>query len=125
MDALLQKLVEQQAEILLNMRELRNERELPQQEWFSIFEAAALTGLSDDHIRRAVVGGTLPASNVGTPDRPIYRISKIDIGEWMEKRKAGALPTPRRKKRSTQEPTGALPFSPHLPRSKQPTALAS
>src|SRR5262245_56585213 len=87
-------------EVLLRLDQLEKALKRPQQEWFTIIEVAALTGLSDPHIRRAVTGGTLPASNVGTPDRPIYRISEKDIVEWMEKRKAGALPTPRWKKRS-------------------------
>lgn len=77
----------------------------PRQEWFSVKQAAALTGLSQDHIRRAVVGGTLPVSNVGTPDRPLYRISRRDIDEWMERRKAGAYPPPGRKKARAAAPT--------------------
>ncbi len=68
------------------------------QEWFSISDAAALVGLSTKHLRRALTGGTLPASNVGTPDRPLYRISRAELSAWMEKRKAGALPPPRKKK---------------------------
>src|SRR5437764_15149727 len=39
---------------------------LPPQEWFSIEEAAALTGLSEDHVRRHVTSGLLPVSNQGT-----------------------------------------------------------
>ncbi len=40
----------------------------PPQEWFSVKDAARLTGLSDKHIRRAMQCGNLPCSNVGTPD---------------------------------------------------------
>lgn len=115
---LLRKLVDQQAEILLHLRELRKERELPQQEWFSIIEAGALTGLHEDTIRRAVTGGTLPCSNVGTYDRPTYRISRKDIEAYMEKRKAGAFPPPRKSKKSIQ-----LPVSRHARRpAGQPAA---
>jgi hypothetical protein len=69
------------------------------------------TDLSQKHIRRAVVGGTLPAANQGTPDRPIYRISRKDIEEWMERRKAGPQPPPRRKKGAAS--VAALPVSRH------------
>src|SRR5687767_13326675 len=62
-----------------------------EKEWFSIGEAAILTGLSQDHVRRSILGGTLPASNMGTPDRPLYRIHRKDIDGWMEQRKAGPI----------------------------------
>jgi excisionase family DNA binding protein len=75
-----------------------------EQEWFSIKEAAVLTGLSAKHLRRAVLGGTLPASNVGTPDRPVYRISREDLKGWMDRRKAGALPPPGRKRAAAPQP---------------------
>jgi excisionase family DNA binding protein len=67
------------------------------QEWFSIKKAAGLMGVSEKHVRRAVVGGTLPCSNVGSPDRAIYRISRKDIEDFMRKRMSGAIHTPREK----------------------------
>lgn len=92
-------------------------------EYFSIEQATTITGLSDDHIRRAILGGTLPASNVGTPDRPYYRISRENLKDWMEQRKAGAFPPPARKKvRRDPKP---LPVSPHFPRSSARTCLAA
>jgi excisionase family DNA binding protein len=99
------------------VEKLKKRLELPPQEWFSIKETAALTGLSADHIRRAVSGGTLPCSNVGTNDRPTYRISRTDIAQWMERRKAGALPPSRRKKNPREM---SLPVSPHLRQARQP-----
>jgi hypothetical protein len=39
--------------------------EMPPQEWFSIKETAALTGLSVDHVRRHVTAGLLPVTNPG------------------------------------------------------------
>jgi hypothetical protein len=51
----------------------------PEQEWFSIDEVAALTGLSSDHVRRHVTGGTLPVCNQGTFEKPYYRIRRRDI----------------------------------------------
>src|SRR5262245_19022937 len=77
--------------------ELRLKRPRVEQEYLSIKEAKAYTGLSDDHIRRAVTGGTLPASNVGTPDRALYRLKKANIDAWMREREAGPKPAPRKK----------------------------
>jgi excisionase family DNA binding protein len=71
---------------------------LPPQEWFSIEEAAALTGLSEDHVRRHVTAGLLPVSNQGTFEKPYYRIHRKDIDEWMAKRREAACPAPRKKK---------------------------
>ena len=88
----------------------------PAQAWFSIKGAAALTGLSPAHIRRAVTGGTLACSNVGSMDRPTYRISREDIEEWMKRRKAGALPPPKRKGRGARP--GGAGVEPALPYSK-------
>ena len=48
-------------------------------EFYSIKQAAKVVGVSTDHIRRAVVGGVLAASNVGTMARPTYRIARIDL----------------------------------------------
>ena len=67
----------------------------PAQEYFSIKNCAAVTGLSQDHIRKAVVGGTLVASDVGTKDHPLYRIHKSNLDKWMVDREAGAKPPPR------------------------------
>jgi excisionase family DNA binding protein len=66
--------------------------------WLSIKQAATYMSLSQDHVRRAVLGGTLPASNVGTPDRALYRISREAIDRWMQEREAGAILTPRQAK---------------------------
>jgi excisionase family DNA binding protein len=79
------------------------------QGYISIKQAATYTGLSPVHIRRAATGGTLPCSNVGTYDRPTYRISRKDIDAWMEKRKAGAFPPPRKKRPDQPQ----LPVSRH------------
>ena len=94
------------------VEQVRKRLEMPPQEWFSIKQAAAYAGLSGDHVRRAVTGAMLPCSNVGTPDRPLYRISRRDLEGWLEKRKAGALPPPRRKKGRAQ--ITSLPPSRHF-----------
>jgi excisionase family DNA binding protein len=70
----------------------------PQQEWFSIEQASVLTGLSPDHVRQHVTAGMLPVSNMGTFEKPYYRIHRKDIDEWMAKRREAPNPAPRRKK---------------------------
>src|SRR5262249_20082502 len=79
-------------------------RQGPAREFYSIKEAAQVVGVSDDHIRRAVVGGVLPCSNVGSMDRPTYRISRADLLAWMEARKGGPLPPVRERGRSSGRP---------------------
>ena len=61
-------------------------------EYYSINDAAVVAALSSDHIRRAVVGGTLVASDVGTKDHPLYRISRKNLLHWLKEREAGAKP---------------------------------
>ncbi len=78
------------------------------QEWYSIKDTAALTGLSSDNVRDAVLGGNLPASNMGSVDRPLYRISRAAINYWMKEREAG--PKPARRKTAGKIP---LPASRH------------
>jgi excisionase family DNA binding protein len=56
---------------------------LPQ--FYTIKQAAGVVGVSADHIRRAVSGGMLAASNVGTMARPTYRIARADLLAWVER----------------------------------------
>jgi excisionase family DNA binding protein len=60
--------------------------------YVSIKRTAKITGLSDSHIRQAVISGDLPASNVGTTKRPVYRIGKADLAAWLEGRKGRGRP---------------------------------
>ncbi len=62
--------------------------------YFTIREVAETTRLSESHIRRAIRRGDLPASNVGTPDHPIWRISLGDVLEWMDRKKGGTSKVP-------------------------------
>jgi excisionase family DNA binding protein len=89
-------------------------------EYLSIKQAAALTSLSQDHIRRAIKGGVLPVSDVGTADRPLYRVSRENVGKWMKEREAGPKPPLRkgRVKKSTPAPK-PMPPSPHFPQSRR------
>jgi excisionase family DNA binding protein len=56
--------------------------------------AMRITGLSDSHIRRAIHAGQLPASNMGTGRRPLWRIALKDLDEWMERKKGGTTAVP-------------------------------
>lgn len=83
---------------------LEKQVDMPRQEWYSINQAAAYCGLSPKHVRRAVVGGMLPVSNVGTPNRALYRVSRIDLEGWLQERKAGPKPPRGRKKKGAEAP---------------------
>jgi excisionase family DNA binding protein len=62
----------------------------------SIKEASRVVALSDSHIRRAITKGDLPASNVGTKARPLWRIARSDLHAWLEGRKGGTSGVPPR-----------------------------
>jgi hypothetical protein len=68
----------------------------PELAYFKIREVTDTTGLSESYIRRAIRRGDLPASNVGTPDHPIWRISHKDLVEWMDRKKGGTSKVPPR-----------------------------
>ena len=63
-------------------------------DFLSIKDAAGLTSLSYSHVRRAVLSGELPASNIGSTRHPVYRIARKDLAEWMERKKGGNLKVP-------------------------------
>lgn len=73
-------------------------------EYLSINQAAALASLSPSKVRREVKSGRLPASDVGTPDHPHYRIAKADLQAWLEKNRGGASapPQPQRVRKKIQ-----------------------
>ena len=66
----------------------------PTPEYASINQAARITGLSNSHVRRAVVAGELPASNIGSASHPTYRIALKDLHDWMNKKKGGTVKVP-------------------------------
>jgi excisionase family DNA binding protein len=87
------------------------------QRYLSIKDAAAYTGLSTDWIRDQIkVHRTLPAANVGTADRPVYRLDREDIDALMQRLKTG--PADRAGKQE-------LPLSPHRRLSKQASERAA
>lgn len=64
-------------------------------EYLSIQEAADVTRLSYSHVRRALLAGELPASNVGSALHAVYRIARSDLAAWMERKKGGNVVPPR------------------------------
>jgi excisionase family DNA binding protein len=101
-------------EALTALVKQQNRRPMPTPEWLDIKRAAVYLSLSGKTIRRAITSGMLPCSSVGTPDRATYRISRKDLDEYMERRKAGAIPRPRKKK-NAPEPVKTLPPNRYYP----------
>jgi excisionase family DNA binding protein len=64
------------------------------QEYVSVSQAAAFTGLSVKQLRRAIHARTLPAVNVGNGKRPTWRIARSDLTNWMETRERGEADLP-------------------------------
>lgn len=112
-------MTEADLQIIERARQLVEQLELriaaPPQEWYSIKETAIITGLSPDLVRDAVLGGNLPTSNMGSPDRALYRISRAAIYAWMKDRETGPKPARRRR---LQEKL-PLPASRHFRPKKQ------
>lgn len=87
--------------VAADLRDLRDlvsrQLEALAERYVSIKRAAEITGLSEGTIRRAVVVGDLPASNVCTKSdagHAIYRIGLADLHAWMEglKTRSGGVP---------------------------------
>ncbi len=93
-----------EAEMLVRLERIEGkldgvaEKSNPVPDYSSIKQAARITGLSDSHIRRAVVAGELPASNIGSSaSHPIYRIALKDLHAWMDNKKGGSRVPPKSK----------------------------
>lgn len=61
---------------------------------FSPVELSKSLRVGRDKIMRWIRSGELPAANVGTPERPSYRVAASTLAEFMERR--AAKPTPKR-----------------------------
>jgi hypothetical protein len=55
----------------------------------SIKQASKCVNLSESYLRRAIARSDLPASNVGTANRPLWRIAGRDLEDWLLARKGG------------------------------------
>lgn len=73
-----------------HLRAADREPSRPEAEYLSIKQAAAVAGLSSTKIRREIKAGRLPASDIGTPAHPHYRIARSDLQAWMEKNRGGS-----------------------------------
>lgn len=62
----------------------------------SISDVSRVAAISDSHVRRAIRKGDLPASNVGTISRPLWRIARSDLDAWLEGKKGGTSTVPPR-----------------------------
>lgn len=92
----LQIMAEAVARIDRGVAKLLEAQEAAVAEWLSVAQAAQVTGLSDTTIRRAIGGRDLAASNVGSEQRPVWRIARRDLTAWMEKQKGGTEAVPPR-----------------------------
>jgi hypothetical protein len=94
-NATLEAVLEQQQQILEGMNELKTHLSRPEQEWFSVKQAAAYLGVNVKSIRRAIKQD-LPASNLARPDakKALCRISRKDLNEWAQKRRVRLSSTP-------------------------------
>lgn len=92
----------------------------PERGCFSVSEAAEFVRCSEDHIRRHIKGGTLPVANIGMEDGPDYRILRADLLDWLQKRKTGAIPPPRRKPKKTTPAVSPYQSRHHKRRSPSP-----
>jgi excisionase family DNA binding protein len=61
----------------------------PDADVLTIKQAARFTTLSPTKIRREIKASRLPASNAGSDLRPLYRIQKLDLLAWLERKKGG------------------------------------
>jgi excisionase family DNA binding protein len=69
-------------------------RESPEQapDYLSIPQAAAHANLSPSKIRREIKAGRLPAANKSSKRRPLYRIAKTELDDWMRQEGASVPP---------------------------------
>jgi excisionase family DNA binding protein len=74
----------------------RNEGRHPDHQPLSITQASKVVNLSETYLRRIIARGELPASNVGTAARPLWRIVPADLRRWLETKKGGHPKVPPR-----------------------------
>jgi hypothetical protein len=67
--------------------------EKPPQEWYSVQQTAAITGLSPKHIRRAIRRGELSCSDLGSGKRSMPRVARQDIENWFKANRLKQAPS--------------------------------
>lgn len=66
----------------------------PQGDYMTVREVAKRTRLSPRYIRKQIHIGALPAANLGTSFRSIFRISAADLDYFMDERKCREFGNP-------------------------------
>lgn len=61
-------------------------------EWVPVKRAAEIMGCHSNTLRRAIASGFLAASNIGSEERPVYRLHRKDIKAWMDGMRSTAKP---------------------------------
>jgi len=84
--------------------EAKNEKPGVPQEWFGIKDVASMLGVSGPFVRRHVLGGTMESIDIGSPDRPLYRVHRSTIDAWSAERRGGAKPGPAKRKAEAPVP---------------------
>lgn len=80
------------------------------QEYLSLKDAAVYCGLSKNHLRSQIQMGLLPASDIGTPAKPNYRLSRTNLDKFMKDRETGPVRLPT----SSLRPDKIIPVSKHF-----------
>jgi excisionase family DNA binding protein len=65
------------------------------QEYYSPVEAAEVLGVNREHILRLIKSGKIVASNIGTGQRAVYRISITEVQHYLKKNKLKTDEQPR------------------------------
>ncbi|MEV0283479.1 helix-turn-helix domain-containing protein [Kribbella sp. NPDC050820] len=71
--------------------------------WLIVSEVAATLRVSQDHVRRLIRRGELPATNVATSGRPLYRVSEENIEQYMSERQTAPQPPVGRRRRRRRD----------------------
>ncbi|MBY0522770.1 MAG: helix-turn-helix domain-containing protein [Gemmataceae bacterium] len=68
--------------------------DLQRAEYLTVKDVAILTSLSESYLRRKIYARELPAANIGSEARPVWRIQRKDLVAWLEARKGGTPSIP-------------------------------
>lgn len=68
--------------------------DLQHAEYLAVKDAAVVASLSESYVRRKIYSRELPAANIGSEARPVWRIQRKDLEQWLEVRKGGTTSIP-------------------------------
>jgi len=63
-------------------------------EYLAVKDASLVAALSESYLRRKIYARELPAANIGSEARPVWRIQRKDLVAWLEARKGGTPSIP-------------------------------